>query len=178
MRPGSYALAPPRLVCPSWQGRLLELFKKDSPTAKLLPSSFPSTHIRRSMDGPSSVPPTPERDPGATPNIPSLHNLDKSSLAFVINHVFLPPKLPSESDCTPKHGVSLIRVFKDCAETFARRFEPQSNSRTAWDATSRMLASMELLHGGGIIEEGPVNRQIAEMKVGGEQSGLTISRSG
>ena len=170
MRPGSYALAPPRLVCPSWQGRLLELFKKDPPTAKFLPSSFPSTHIRRSMDGPSSVPPAP--------NIPSLHNLDKSSLAFVINHVFLPPKLPSESDCTPKHEVSLIRVFKNCAETFARRFEPQSNSRTAWDATSRMLASMELLHGGGIIEEGPVNRQIAEMKVGGEQSGLTISRLG
>jgi len=128
------------------------------------------------MDGPSSVPPTPEGDSGATPDVPSLQNLDESSLAFVINHVFLPPKLPSESDCTPEHEVSLIRVFKDCAETFAGRFEPQSNSRAAWDVTRRMLASMALLHDRGTIEEDPVNRQIAKMMIGGEQSGLTTSK--
>ena len=114
------------------------------------------------MEAPSSAPP-------ATPDIPSLQNLDETSLGFIIKHVFLPPKLPNESDRTPEHVASLIRVFKDCAEAFARHLDPQSDSRRAWDTVIHMLASMALLHNRGIIEETQLDKQIDTMKVGGEQ---------
>jgi len=117
----------------------------------------------------------PSRNSAPTPNAPSLHILDETSLLFVINHVFLPPALPTTSDRTPEHEASLIRIFKDCAETFARHFELQSNSRRAWDVISRMLAATGLLHDRGIVAEEPLNKQIADMKVGGEHSNLSTS---
>jgi len=98
-----------------------------------------------------------------------------TSLLFIINHVFLPPALPTKSDLTPMNEVSLIRVFKDCAETFARHFKPQSNSRHAWDVVSRMLAAAALLHDRGVVEEEPLDKQIADMGVGGEHSNLSAS---
>ena len=120
------------------------------------------------MGGPSSASPPPEQDSTANPIIPTLHSLDETSLAFIINHVFLPPELPSTSDRTPEHEVALIRVFKDCAETFAHQFEPQSNSRHAWDVIVRMLASAALLHDRGVVEEDQLEKQITNREVGGE----------
>jgi len=150
-------------------------FKKHFPSISLLPQFFASLHFFRSMGGLWSALPTPERDSAPTPNIPSLHNLDKTSLLFIINHVFLPPALPAESDRTPEHEVSLIRVFKACAETFAHHFEEQSNSRRAWDVIVRMLAATALLHDRGIVEEEPLDKQIVDMGVGGEHSNLSTS---
>jgi len=104
----------------------------------------------------------PSRNSAPTPTIPSLlHSLDETSLRFVINHVFLPPALPTKSDRTPKHEGSLIRVFRDCAETFAR------HSRRAWDVISRML----LCDWG--VEEDQLEKRINVMKVGGEHSSLS-----
>ena len=128
------------------------------------------------MEGPSSAPLAPEREFAATPNIPSLHSLDETSLVFITDHVFLPPALPSESDCTPKHEASLIRVFRDCAETFAGRFEAQSNSRRAWSVIARMFAATAALHDRGTIEEDQLEKQIAKMNVGGEHSSPSTSK--
>ena len=127
------------------------------------------------MGGPSSALLAPERDSALTPSIPSLHKLDKASLLYIVNHVFLPPALPSKSDRTPDHEASLIRVFKDCAETFASHFELQSNSRRAWNVISRMLEATALLHDRGIVEADQLEIQIADMEVGGEHSSLSTS---
>ena len=128
------------------------------------------------MGGLWSALPTPEMDAAATPNIPSLHSLDQDSLTFIVNHVFLPPALPSKSDRTPEHEASLIRVFKHCAEMFAHQPELPSQSRRAWDIVSRMLAATALLHDQGIVEEDHLDKQIAEMKAGGEHSSLSTSK--
>jgi hypothetical protein len=127
------------------------------------------------MEGPSSVAPAPEKD---SIDIPGLHNLNGASLVFIINHLFLPPKLPANSDCTPENEASLIRVFKDCAETFAHHLglDPQSNSRRAWDVITQMLASAALLHGRGTVEGDQLDQQMANMKVGGEQNGLATPK--
>ena len=110
------------------------------------------------------------------PEIPILDNLDGAFLVFVINHLFLPPALPNESDRTPEHEASLIRIFKDCAETFAHHFEPQSNSRCAWDVITRMFAATALLHDRGTVEEDQLEKQIGDMGVGGEHSGPSTSK--
>ena len=128
------------------------------------------------MGGLWSALPTLEMESVETPNIPSLHNLDQTSLLFIINHVFLPPALPSSCDRTPQHEASLIRVFKDCAEMFAHQFELRSTSRRAWDVISRMLAATALLHDRGIVEEDHLDKQIAKMEAGGEHSRLSTSR--
>jgi hypothetical protein len=120
------------------------------------------------MEGPLSALPAPERDSGATRNIPSLHSLDETSLTFIINHVFLHPKLPSKSDCTPEHEASLLRVFKDLAETFTGDLKPQSHSRRAWGVITQMLASTTLLHDRGTVENDLLEEHIASMNVGGE----------
>ena len=133
------------------------------------------------MEGPLNAPPaspTLEKNSGATPNIPSipsLHTLDGASLAFIINHVFLPPKLPHDSDSTPELEASLIRVFKESAELFASHLahlEPQSNSRRAWDVVTRMLVSMASLHDYGIVEEDRLDKSLANMKAGGKHNNL------
>jgi len=116
------------------------------------------------MEGPSA-PPAPENPEN---NSVATLNIDKASLAFIINHVFLPPKLPANSDCTPEHEASLIRVFKDCAETFAGHLDSQSNSRRAWDVVTRMLASMASLHDRGVVEEDRLNKSMVNMNTGGK----------
>ena len=126
------------------------------------------------MEGSSIAAPVPEKDPVNIPDFPT-HNLNEESLVFIINHVFLPPKLPANSDCTPENEASLIRVFKDCAETFARRLERQGNSRRAWDVVTRMLASAALLHGRGTVEGDELHKRIANMTAGGEQNGLVTT---
>ena len=110
------------------------------------------------------------------PEIPILDSLHGSFLVFITNHLFLPPALPNESDRTPEHEASLIRIFKDCAETFAHHFEPQSNSRCAWDVITRMFAATALLHDRGTVEEDQLEKQIGDMEVGGEHSGPSTSK--
>ncbi len=128
------------------------------------------------MGDPSSALLAPEREFAATPNIPSLHTLDEPSLVFITNNVFLPPALPSESDRTPEHEASLIRVFRDCAKTFASRFESQSNSGRAWGVIARMFAATAVLHDRGTVEGDQLEKQIADMKVGGEHSSPSTSK--
>ena len=127
------------------------------------------------MGSPSSALLAPERNSALGPSIPSLHSQDETSLLFIINHVFLPPALPTKSDRTPKHEASLIRVFKDCAEMFACHFEPQSNSRRAWDVVVRMLAATALLHNQGNVKKRKLDKQFADMEVGGKHSTLSTS---
>ena len=128
------------------------------------------------MEGPSSSLLAPAREFAAAPNLQSLHSLDETSLVFITNHLFLPPALPSESDRTPENEASLIRVFKDCAETFASRFEAQSNSHCAWGVITRMFAATAVLHDRGTIEEDQLEKHIVEMKVGGEHSSPSTSK--
>ena len=127
------------------------------------------------MGSPSSALLAPERDSALSPSIPSPHSLDETSLLFIINHLFLPPALPAKSDRTPEHEASLIRVFKDCAETFAGHFKLQSNSRRAWDVISRMLEATALLHDRGIVEADQLAKRIAAMKSGGENNSTSTS---
>lgn len=149
------------------EGRLLEFLKN--------PFRFPNVlcgSSHRRMQGLSKAPPAPENN-SVAPNIPSLHTLDKTSLAFIVNHVFLPPKLPNCSDCTPEHEASLIHVFKESAEMFASHLGPQSNSRRAWDVVTRMLASMASLHDLGIVEEDQLDESMDNMDAGGKHNNLS-----
>jgi hypothetical protein len=40
------------------------------------------------------------------------------SLNFMINHVFLPPRLPQEDDTNPQHLLATVRALRDSVSAF------------------------------------------------------------
>ena len=70
-------------------------------------------------------------------------------LGYLINHLFLPPKLPQEDDSDPTSTHALLRHVSDSAAAFLR-YQKAENAGTGvlsvWRTLYKMLQSMEKLH--------------------------------
>lgn len=58
-------------------------------------------------------------------------------LEYIVNHVFLPPKLPQLNDTTPEVEVALTKLFHDTLNSFIGLPEADQNG---WTALPSMLS--------------------------------------
>ncbi|KIJ33874.1 hypothetical protein M422DRAFT_783064 [Sphaerobolus stellatus SS14] len=78
---------------------------------------------------------------------------DKFNIAYFINHLFLPPKLPQENDTKPELQAALVRFVLKCAEDFAKNAKDTEGDE-AWRETVAMLRHIyETRVHGGLYEE-------------------------
>ncbi|KAK7053180.1 hypothetical protein VNI00_003799 [Paramarasmius palmivorus] len=77
---------------------------------------------------------------------------DSHHLPYVINHVFLPPKLPQHSDESAENYTGLCRTILHCAEEYSRNVA--NNERVRWSSIVRMLKRLCFLEApGGFMKE-------------------------
>lgn len=87
-------------------------------------------------------------------------------LDYAINHIFVPPRLPSRADGNPRLEASLLRLISDLAGAFTSRLEPESAPRVGWDIISKMLMASAKLHEDELTDKS-INNALASMKPGG-----------
>jgi hypothetical protein len=75
------------------------------------------------------------------PEPPSLEDL-----RYVLNHVFLPPKLPQEDDHNVDHDVVLCRLAYKASLEFGTRLSPQRKWSTVTKMLENLLESTQLLN--------------------------------
>jgi len=62
------------------------------------------------------------------------------SLHYIINHVFLPPKLPQEDDSDVKEESALIEQCEEALRSFQALISPNEHER--WAVCTKMLSKM------------------------------------
>lgn len=67
----------------------------------------------------------------------SLEPPSSEDLVYILNHVFIPPRLPQEDDHDDNHDIALCRVICDASQRFAGFLsQPQ---RGLWSTVDQML---------------------------------------
>ena len=105
-------------------------------------------------------------------------------LQYVINHVFLPPKLPQEDDDNFAKDVSLIRQVLASLKSFQQSVLEQNRSQ--WLSCIKMIDNLVMLrdHSEGLVTE-KLQASLKELKdkdilllhLRGQNAGLIIRRS-
>lgn len=81
---------------------------------------------------------------------------------YIINHVFLPPKLPGKDDSGVKHESVLIEECEAALRSFQAYIPPNGHWR--WAVCTRMLSKMlEMRDVSGDIASGKVEESLASM---------------
>lgn len=91
---------------------------------------------------------------------------NKQILNYVINHIFVPPRLPNKADGTPTLEAALLSLVSDLARAFTNRLEHESTPRVGWEIISKMLSTLAELHEDELTEDS-INAALASMEPGG-----------
>ena len=86
-------------------------------------------------------------------------------LEYIVNHVFLPPKLPQVVDTTPELEVALTKAFHDALNSFIQLI-PEDSVQDDWISLPAMLSI--LLDDGNLgspIRD--LNKKLERMREGG-----------
>ena len=128
------------------------------------------------MEHPGSEPILLASDPVEPPNDNQvLKNLqfelppsksNKKFLNYVINHIFVPPRLPNSADGTPKLEAALLGLVRDLARGFTDCLELESASRVGWEIISKMLSTSAELYEDELTESS-IHAALASMEPGG-----------
>ncbi|KAI3609463.1 hypothetical protein WG66_001304, partial [Moniliophthora roreri] len=65
---------------------------------------------------------------------------DSNLLSYIINHVFLPPKLPQSCDESAENYAGLCRVILRCAQEYREKVPEEERPR--WDPVVKMLDNL------------------------------------
>src|SRR6266436_5065364 len=91
-------------------------------------------------------------------------------LTYLINHLFLPPKLPQQDDSSIAGTRTLLHHVADSAAAFLetlRRQDVDIDVLHRWDTLLKALESMELLHQSEHIPLEDLRSSINNMKIDG-----------
>ncbi|KIM76437.1 hypothetical protein PILCRDRAFT_649814 [Piloderma croceum F 1598] len=91
-------------------------------------------------------------------------------LTYLINHIFLPQKLPQEDDSSTAGTQVLLRHVADSAHAFKDTLRQQNvdiGVVDRWDTLFKMLQSMEVLHQSVHIPLEDLRKSIDNMQMHG-----------
>jgi hypothetical protein len=99
--------------------------------------------------------------------------MNPQAVHYMINHLFLPPKLPQEDDSgDPSNQEALLLHLSESAKAFADGLSHldhiSAQASQAWRILQRMLESMHRIHRGTHLSMAELQRTIERMKVQGQ----------
>lgn len=105
----------------------------------------------------------------------SIDQVDSDNLEFIINHVFLPPKLPDKADENSQEKDSaLLGFIKDSAEAYQKQLE---GPYPKWESCIKMLSSMAELQSSYSLPKAILIDAIGKMCAGGNNSLHSVIRA-
>lgn len=107
-------------------------------------------------------------------NVP-LDDIAQETLEFIINHVFLPPKLPQKADeGTGGGNAMLLKLIQHAAETYTRRITME----TLWKPVVEMLKNLCELESSDSHSASTFSNAVRSMKTGGSCTPAFVYHSG
>ncbi|KAG9020175.1 hypothetical protein FS842_007539, partial [Serendipita sp. 407] len=98
-------------------------------------------------------------------------SLNKDELGYIINHVFMPPKLPQEHDPeSPKKDSALLKAIDQAARSFCEvvsTVDTSRNTKDTWIILRRMVNTMMHLHLHGSFSRAQLQTALNQMDVNG-----------
>jgi len=91
---------------------------------------------------------------------------NRKFLNYVINHIFVPPKLPNRADGNPKLEAALLGLVRDLARRFTNCLKPESAPRVGWEIISKMLSTSAELYEDELTEDS-IYTALSSMEPGG-----------
>ena len=85
-------------------------------------------------------------------------------MRYILNHVFLPPKLPQKDDYDADLDAALCRLVYDAALEFAAFLSESQQGR--WSTVSRMLRNMR--DSAGVLDNHMLVTNILVLEIGGQ----------
>jgi len=96
----------------------------------------------------------------------SIVDIEADSLTFIINHVFLPPKLPQRSEVDAgEHNSALLRLCIRAAEDYQRYVSWEVQE--VWEPALKMLVNFSRLENSNALDAGTFKKTVLDMKPGG-----------
>lgn len=86
-------------------------------------------------------------------------DLSKPTLQFFFHHVFLPPKLPSGDDSSPRHDDVLAGFVQGCLTAFAQTI-PESNRNVVFAARDTLRTMRHLRDDHGHLREDALRKAL------------------
>jgi hypothetical protein len=95
--------------------------------------------------------------------------IDPGDIEYLINHLFLPPKLPQANDSRSARTNALLHHITESAAAFIEALDQNTDNdvRRSWRTLHKMLGSMEVLHKSEYIPLEGLRNSINEMKIHG-----------
>jgi hypothetical protein len=108
------------------------------------------------------------RPPGCSSTMANMNSepISKEDLLYVLNHVFLPPKLPQEDDYDPGHDFALCQLAYHASNDFARFKFLSDFQKRKWKSVSRMVEG--LLKATSVLDKDVLVRAILCLERGGQ----------
>ena len=104
-------------------------------------------------------------------------DIESTSLAFIINHLFLPPKLPQQADSdVAGNNSALLKVCVHVAESYQHEIESldgsgskkSSEMKDKWEPVARMLRNFASLENYNSLDADAFKQMVLAMKTDGE----------
>lgn len=87
-------------------------------------------------------------------------------LEYVVNHIFLPPKLPQKDDTNEVMELALARHVYQAAVKYSQLLPQQGIMK--WSYIVKALGKLCLLHERSLLSENVIQKSLFEMKSGGK----------
>lgn len=85
-------------------------------------------------------------------------------LEYLLNHVFLPPKLPQEDDADAERDAVLCRLVYNCSSNFCTYLSQHQQEN--WSTVINMLEALDKIT--GAFDKGVVAKEISNLNDGGK----------
>jgi hypothetical protein len=93
-------------------------------------------------------------------------DIGMDSLSFIINHVFLPPKLPQEAEADlGERNPTLLRVVRDIAKSYHERRGHDRDDQ--WTPAVKMLTTLGQLENNNSLDPTAFRKSVRHMESGG-----------
>ncbi|KAF8244797.1 hypothetical protein K440DRAFT_665544 [Wilcoxina mikolae CBS 423.85] len=117
----------------------------------------------------------------------STDDIEQYNLTYIINHVFLPPKLPQQSDNDAEDGnISLLKTVLQAAEAYRNRmvFSTSATDDRQWKSVIQMLTTMCALEStnspSGAFRRAVIHMRTGDviaMHIGAQNAGLILRQN-
>ena len=94
------------------------------------------------------------------------------TMDYIVNHVFLPPKLPQQDDSDDANEHALCLIIYQAAQDYTRVLSAEQQTR--WAPILKMLERIDVSHESSLLSKDIISEYVANMECGGMMISISL----